>query len=62
MVKRKRMLLTGETPSAREIRAGCGLQDRCAYVGDECLQPVPFYDLGSGHQAACRLAKETTNP
>jgi oligopeptide transport system ATP-binding protein len=59
-VKRKRMLLTGETPSAREIKSGCGLQDRCAYVADECLQPVPLYELGNGHQAACRLAKETT--
>ena len=61
-VKRERMLLTGETPSAREIKAGCGLQDRCAYVADECLQPVPFYDLGNGHQAACRLALESNAP
>jgi oligopeptide transport system ATP-binding protein len=60
-VKRERMLLRGETPSAREIKSGCGLQDRCAYVADECLQPVPFHELGNGHQAACRLAKETTN-
>jgi oligopeptide transport system ATP-binding protein len=59
-VKRERMLLAGETPSAREIKPGCGLQDRCAFVAEECLQPVPFYDLGGGHQAACRLAKEFT--
>jgi ABC-type antimicrobial peptide transport system ATPase subunit len=56
------MLLTGETPSAREIKSGCGLQDRCAYVADECLQPVPLYELGNGHLAACRLAKEANNP
>jgi oligopeptide transport system ATP-binding protein len=61
-VKRARMLLTGETPSAREIKSGCGLQDRCAYVADECLQPVPLYELGNGHLAACRLAKEANNP
>jgi oligopeptide transport system ATP-binding protein len=57
-VKRHRILLEGETPSARRIKPGCGLQDRCPYVADECRVPVPFYDLGSGHQAACRLAKE----
>jgi oligopeptide/dipeptide ABC transporter ATP-binding protein len=57
-VKRERILLEGETPSPREIRPGCGLQDRCAFAVGECLEPVPFYDLGKGHQAACRLAKD----
>jgi oligopeptide transport system ATP-binding protein len=57
-VKRQRFLLEGETPSARHIKPGCGLQDRCPYVADECREPVPFYDLGGGHRAACRLAKE----
>jgi oligopeptide/dipeptide ABC transporter ATP-binding protein len=61
-VQRERILLEGETPSAREIKPGCGLQDRCAFVAGECLQPVPFYDLGHGHQAACRLAKENAAP
>jgi oligopeptide/dipeptide ABC transporter ATP-binding protein len=57
-VKRERLLLKGETPSPREIKPGCGLQDRCPFVTNECREPVPFYDLGNGHQAACRLAKE----
>jgi oligopeptide transport system ATP-binding protein len=57
-IKRQRFLLEGETPSARSIKPGCGLQDRCPFVTDECRVPVPLYDLGGGHQAACRLAKE----
>jgi oligopeptide transport system ATP-binding protein len=57
-VKRQRILLQGETPSTREIKPGCGLQDRCPFVADECRMPVPFYDLADGHRAACRLAKE----
>jgi oligopeptide/dipeptide ABC transporter ATP-binding protein len=56
--KRERILLKGETPSLREIKVGCGLQDRCPYVADECLRRVPFYDVGDGHQAACRLARQ----
>ena len=58
-VKRDRLLLQGETPSPRELKPGCSLQDRCPFVADECLQPVPFYPVGNGHEAACRLAKET---
>jgi oligopeptide transport system ATP-binding protein len=57
-VKRQRILLQGETPSAREIKPGCGLQDRCPFVAAECRVPVPYYSLGEGHVAACRLAKE----
>jgi oligopeptide/dipeptide ABC transporter ATP-binding protein len=57
-VKRSRILLKGETPTARILVAGCPLQDRCAFVADECRLPVPEYDLGHGHRVACRLAKE----
>lgn len=63
-VKRERILLKGETPTARELKPGCGLQDRCPFVADECRVPVPFYPVGTQqngqntHQAACRLAKE----
>jgi oligopeptide/dipeptide ABC transporter ATP-binding protein len=60
-VKRERLLLKGETPSPREIKPGCGLQDRCPFVNDECLRPVPFYDQGNGHQIACRLANRREN-
>lgn len=56
-VKRERLLLKGETPTARTLIIGCGLQDRCPYTTDECLAPLPFYDLGGGHRVACRLAK-----
>ncbi len=58
-VKRTRILLKGETPSARALVPGCALQERCAFVEAECRQPVPEYDLGQGHLVACRLAKES---
>ncbi|NIM95330.1 MAG: ATP-binding cassette domain-containing protein [Anaerolineales bacterium] len=57
-IERERILLEGETPSLREIQPGCGLQDRCPYVNEECRILVPYYDLGDDHLVACRLAKE----
>lgn len=57
-VRRERLLLKGETPSQHQLKPGCGLVERCPYVADECHRPVPFYDVGAGHEAACRLAKE----
>ena len=57
-VKRSRLLLKGETPTARILVPGCPLQDRCAFVIDECRHPLPEYDLGNGHRVVCRLAKE----
>lgn len=60
-IRRRRILLVGETPSPREIKPGCGLQDRCPYAEAQCRDPVPYHDLGNGHLAACRLAKETSD-
>ncbi|MBI5929602.1 MAG: ABC transporter ATP-binding protein [Chloroflexi bacterium] len=57
-VHRQRLLLAGETPSARQLKPGCGLQNRCPHTTAECRLPVPFYPVGNGHVAACRLAKE----
>ena len=56
--RRERLLLKGETPSLRELKPGCGLQDRCPLVKPECLRPVPFYELGGGHRVACVLARD----
>jgi oligopeptide transport system ATP-binding protein len=58
-VRRTRILLKGETPSARVLVPGCALQDRCTFVEAECRQPVPEYDLGQGHLVACRLARQS---
>ncbi len=56
--RRQRLLLKGETPNLRELKPGCGLQDRCPLVKPECLRPVPFYELGGGHRVACVLARD----
>lgn len=56
-IQRQRLLLSGETPSTRQLKPGCGLQDRCPHVSAECRVPIPFYKVSDGHVAACRLAK-----
>ncbi len=56
--KKQRIFLDGETPRAAQIRPGCPLIERCPFAQPECEAPQPFYDLGNGHLAACRLAKE----
>ncbi|MBN1535473.1 MAG: ABC transporter ATP-binding protein [Anaerolineales bacterium] len=55
-IKRKRILLQGETPNSRDIEVGCSLQKRCPYVRQECSFPVPYTDLGKRHLVACVLA------
>jgi oligopeptide/dipeptide ABC transporter ATP-binding protein len=56
--KKQRIFLGGETPSARQVKPGCPLIERCPFALPECEAPQPLYDLGKGHLAACRLAKE----
>ena len=56
--KKQRIFLGGETPNAAQIRPGCPLIERCPSALPECEAPQPYYDLGNGHLAACRLAKE----
>jgi len=56
--RRNRILLRGETPSPRELRLGCGLQERCPRAGPACFHAVPFYDVGVGHRVACILARD----
>lgn len=57
LITRQRIFLKGETPSPRFIKPGCGLQDRCPFVEDECRDPVPYFDLGEDHRVACVRAK-----
>jgi oligopeptide transport system ATP-binding protein len=55
-IKRKRILLKGETPGSRQVPIGCALESRCPLARPECKEPVSLIDLGNGHQVACILA------
>jgi len=53
-VSRKRIVLTGDVPSAIEPPSGCRFHPRCRYATEICstVEP-PLVSYGGGHLAAC---------
>jgi len=55
-MKKKRILLEGETPSPINLPGGCRFYSRCPYKIDLCEEGEPeFKDLGGDHWVACHL-------
>jgi len=55
--RRQRIILKGEPPSLTRLPPGCGFADRCEFAAGSCKQEQPaLYDVGNGHQVACRHA------
>jgi peptide/nickel transport system ATP-binding protein/oligopeptide transport system ATP-binding protein len=53
-VKKERLLLGGEIPSATTLPAGCFLSGRCPIEMPECsLEPVPLHAYAADHKVAC---------
>jgi len=54
--RRKRMILTGETPNPIDLPSGCRFHPRCPLAFDQCPQTEPqLRSVGADHQAACLL-------
>jgi peptide/nickel transport system ATP-binding protein len=52
--RRKRMILTGETPNPIDLPPGCRFHPRCPVASDRCSQTEPHLQpVGDNHQAAC---------
>ncbi|MEY4696861.1 MAG: hypothetical protein RIT14_1289 [Pseudomonadota bacterium] len=65
-VKKKRIVLEGDIPSAMNPPPGCPFQTRCRWksqvAGGLCDREVPpMRDLGAGHQVKCHLPAEVLN-
>jgi len=56
-LRRKMVILSGETPNPINLPGGCRFHPRCPVVMETCkLSDPPFVELGNTHQAACLLA------
>jgi len=52
--RRKRMILTGETPNPIDLPSGCRFHPRCPLAFDQCPQTEPqLKSVGTDHQVAC---------
>jgi oligopeptide/dipeptide ABC transporter ATP-binding protein len=58
-VKRQRIQLKGEIPSAINAPPGCKFHPRCPHAVDECAQKTPVLENAEpGHQVACHRWRE----
>jgi len=54
--RKKRIVLTGETPNPIDLPSGCRFHPRCPVAIPECSQQQPQLEtVGDQHQAACLL-------
>ena len=62
-IKRSRIVLQGEMPSALDPPSGCRFHTRCPYVADRCRTDVPQLIADStGHATACHRMAELPAP
>lgn len=52
----KRIVLTGDIPSASNVPSGCAFHTRCPYVTDKCKTVKPdLKEVSHGHDVRCHL-------
>jgi oligopeptide/dipeptide ABC transporter ATP-binding protein len=58
-IKRDRLILQGDMPSALDPPSGCRFHTRCPFVVDRCrIEPPKLIADASGHAAACHRVAE----
>jgi oligopeptide/dipeptide ABC transporter ATP-binding protein len=57
-LRRRPVILRGETPDPSRIPSGCRFHPRCPVAFDRCpIVDPPLFDAGPNHQAACLLVE-----
>ena len=57
-LRRKMVILSGETPNPINLPPGCRFHPRCPMAAEACqMSDPPFIAVGHSHQAACLLAQ-----
>jgi len=52
--RRRRLILTGETPNPIDLPSGCRFHPRCPIASEKCSQTEPGLEsVGADHQVAC---------
>ncbi len=58
-LRKKRIILQGETPNPIDLPSGCRFHPRCPIVQPQCKQNDPqFVNISATHQAACLLLEK----
>ncbi len=59
-LRRRPVILSGETPDPSRIPSGCRFHPRCPVAFDRCpLVDPPLFEAGPHHHAACLLVEQT---
>jgi oligopeptide/dipeptide ABC transporter ATP-binding protein len=57
-LRRRPVILAGETPDPSRIPSGCRFHPRCPLAFDRCpVEDPPLFGVGPNHQAACLLVE-----
>ena len=61
-LRRRPVILGGETPDPSRMPSGCRFHPRCPLAFDRCpTDDPPLFDVGTDHQAACLLLEGEAN-
>lgn len=56
--KKKRIIMTGDVPSPKNVPTGCRFHPRCQYCRDECAREIPpLVEIETGRWVACHYPR-----